>query len=86
MTAAIAPKKAGSGEHPEVKAMKAEMLAIRRNVGGRLHRLNKKLDEEVKRIQSDRPAPIPRRDTDSPIPTDVVTFPDPEPSTTKLRK
>lgn len=69
-----APKKTASGEHPEVRAMKAEMRSIRENLGGRINRMNAKLEHEVRKIRSDRPTD-PRRESDDPIPIDVVRIP-----------
>lgn len=69
-----AAKKTRSGEHPEVKAMKAEMRSIRNELGGRINRLNERLQTEVAKIKSDAPVD-PRRESDDPIPVDIVRIP-----------
>lgn len=76
------PKKTSSGEHPEVKAMRAKFRSISEHEGQELSSLSKRTKEAAARLASERPDP--RRDDDDPIPVDVVSFPD-EPVTKPVR-
>lgn len=74
------PKRTSSGKHPEVKALRAKFASVADNEGRRLQRINAKLEDAVKKIESDRPRDARREEGDSniPIPIDVVSFADAE--------
>lgn len=86
MSAAILPKKTSSGEHPEVKALRAKFRSISDNEGQRLKKLNEKLGLEVARIERESGRPDPRREGtgNTPVPVDVVAFLPSEPPTKKV--
>lgn len=73
---AAAPKKTSSGEHPEVKAMRAKFRSITENEGRKLSGLASRTQAAAERLASERPDP--RREDDEPVPIDVVSLPDPD--------